>query len=54
VRKRQRRLTGIDNMVLSLTAKGLTSGEISAHFAEIYDTSLSKKRSAGSPIKSLM
>jgi putative transposase len=43
VRKRQRRLTGIDNMVLSLTAKGLTSGEISAHFAEIYDTSLSKE-----------
>src|SRR5947208_2412620 len=33
VRKRQRRLTGVDEMVLSLYAKGLTTGEISAHFA---------------------
>src|SRR5947207_3419797 len=31
VRKRQRRLTGVDQMVLSLYAKGLTTGEISAH-----------------------
>lgn len=29
VKKRQRRLTGMDNIVLSLTAKGSTSGEIS-------------------------
>jgi transposase-like protein len=36
VRKRQRRLTGVDEMVLSLYAKGLTTGEISAHFAQIY------------------
>lgn len=43
VRKRQRRLDSVDNMVLSLTAKGLTSGEISAHFAEIYGTSVSKE-----------
>ena len=27
---------GVDEMVLSLYAKGLTAGEISAHFAEIY------------------
>ena len=33
VRKRQRRLTGVDEIVLSLYAKGLTTGEISAHFA---------------------
>jgi putative transposase len=32
VRKRQRRLGGIDGIVLSLTAKGLTTGEISAHW----------------------
>ncbi len=32
VKKRQRRLTGIDEIVLSLTAKGLTTGEVSAHF----------------------
>jgi hypothetical protein len=30
VRKRQRRLTGVDEIVLSLTARGLTTGEISA------------------------
>lgn len=29
VRKRQRRLHGVDEMVLSLAAKGLTSGETS-------------------------
>ena len=33
VRKRQRRLTGVDDIVLSLTARGLTTGEIAAHFA---------------------
>jgi putative transposase len=43
VRKRQRRLTGVDEMVLSLYAKGLTMGEISAHFAEIYGASVSKE-----------
>lgn len=42
VKKRQRRLSGVDEIVLSLTAKGLTTGEISAHFAEIYGTSVSK------------
>jgi putative transposase len=51
VRKRQRRLTGVDEMVLSLYAKGLTTGEISAHFAEIYGASVSKERSAGSPTR---
>jgi transposase-like protein len=35
VKKCQRRLTGIDEIVLSLTAKGLTTGEISAHFADV-------------------
>jgi putative transposase len=43
VRKRQRRLTGVDEMVLSLYAKGLTTGEISAHFAQIYGASVSKE-----------
>ena len=36
VKKRQRRLNGVDEIVLSLYAKGLTTGEISAHFAEIF------------------
>jgi putative transposase len=43
VKKRQRRLTGVDEMVLSLYAKGLTTGEISAHFHEIYGASVSKE-----------
>jgi putative transposase len=43
VKKRQRRLGGVDEVVLSLYAKGLTSGEISAHFAEIYGASVSKE-----------
>jgi putative transposase len=42
VKKRQRRLTGIDEIVLSLTAKGLTTGEIAAHFSDIYGATVSK------------
>ena len=42
VRKRQRRLDGIDQIVLSLTARGLTTGEISAHFAEVYGATVGK------------
>jgi putative transposase len=43
VKKRQRRLSGVDEVVLSLYAKGLTTGEISAHFAEIYGASVSRE-----------
>ncbi len=42
VKKRQRRLGGVDTIVLSLVAKGLTTGEVLAHFEEIYGASLSK------------
>ncbi|MEV5881051.1 IS256 family transposase [Streptomyces sp. NPDC052101] len=42
VKKRQRRLTGVDEMVLSLSAKGLTHGEISSHLAEVYGANVSK------------
>jgi transposase-like protein len=42
VKKRQRRLSDVDEVVWSLYAKGLTTGEISAHFAEIYQASVSK------------
>ena len=42
VAKRQRRLTDVDAIAISLYAKGLTTGEISAHFAEIYGASVSK------------
>src|SRR6201999_964475 len=43
VKKRQRRLNGVDEIVLSLYAHGLTTGEISAHFAQIYGASVSKE-----------
>jgi transposase-like protein len=42
VAKRQRRLGGIDDMVISLVAKGLTTGEVQAHLAEIYGTEVSR------------
>jgi putative transposase len=42
VRKRQRRLSGVDDIVLSLSAKGLTTGEIAAHFADVYGATVSK------------
>jgi putative transposase len=43
VKKRQRRLTGVDDLVISLSAKGLTHGEIAAHLAEIYGAEVSKQ-----------
>ncbi len=42
VKKRQRRMGDVDAIVLSLYARGLTTGEISAHFAEVYGASVSK------------
>jgi putative transposase len=43
VAKRQKRLTGVDEMVISLAAKGLTTGEISAHLAEVYGAQVSRQ-----------
>ena len=43
VKKRQRRLGEVAEVVLSLYSKGLTTGEISAHSAEIYGASVSKE-----------
>jgi putative transposase len=42
VAKRQRRLGGVDDMVISLVAKGLTTGEVQAHLAEIYGAEVSR------------
>ena len=42
VGKRQRRMTGIDDLVISLVAKGLTTGEVSAHLAEVYGANVPK------------
>ena len=43
VAKRQRRLTGVDDLVVSLVAKGLTTGEVQAHLAEIYGARVSRE-----------
>ncbi|MFG1882330.1 transposase [Micromonospora sp. NPDC049102] len=43
VRKRQRRLSGVQDLVLSLSAKGLTTGEICAHLAEVYGAEVSRQ-----------
>jgi putative transposase len=43
VAKRQRRLTGVDDLVISLVAKGLTTGEVQAHLAEIYGVAVSRE-----------
>jgi putative transposase len=43
VAKRQRRLSGLDDMVISLSAKGLTHGEIAAHLEEVYGAEVSKQ-----------
>ena len=43
VKKRQRRLHGVDSMVISLCSKGLTTGEIQAHLAETYGTEVSRE-----------
>ena len=47
VKKRQRRLNDVDEVVLSLYAKGLTTGEISAHFAQIGALTKLAKRELG-------
>jgi putative transposase len=43
VRKRQRRLEGVDAMVLSLTARGMTTGDVAAYLAEVYGTEVSRE-----------
>lgn len=43
VKKRQKRLTGVDEMVISLAAKGLTTGEVQAHPAEVYGAEVSRQ-----------
>lgn len=43
VPKHVRRVAGFDESIISLYAKGLTTGEIQAHLAEIYDIDVSWK-----------
>jgi len=43
VAKRKRRLSGVDELVISLSAKGLTTGEVAAHLAEVYGADVSRQ-----------
>ena len=43
VAKRKRRLSGVDELVISLSAKGLTTGEVQAHLAEVYGAEVSRQ-----------
>jgi putative transposase len=43
VAKHQRRLSGVEDLVISLSAKGLTTGEICAHLAEVYGAQVSRQ-----------
>ena len=43
VGKRKRRLSGVDELVISLSAKGLTTGEVAAHLAEVYGAEVSRQ-----------
>jgi putative transposase len=42
VPKHQRRIAGFDEAVISLYAKGMTTGDIAAHLTEVYDTDISR------------
>ena len=43
VAKRQKRLSGVDELVISLSAKGLTTGEVQAHLGEVYGARVSRQ-----------
>jgi putative transposase len=43
VGKRKRRLSGVDELVISLSAKGLTTGEVAAHLGEVYGAEVSRQ-----------
>ncbi|CAL2067401.1 transposase [Streptomyces murinus] len=43
VKKRQKRLARVDEMVISLAAQGLTTGEVQAHLAEVYAAEVSRQ-----------
>jgi putative transposase len=43
VAKRKRRLSGVDELVISLSAKGLTTGDVQANLAEVYGAEVSRQ-----------
>jgi hypothetical protein len=44
VAKRVRRLRGVDEMVISLVARGMGTGDVQAHLAEVYGTNVSRQQ----------
>jgi putative transposase len=44
VAKRVRRLRGVDDMVISLVARGMGTGDVQAHLAEVYGTNVSRQQ----------
>jgi len=44
VPKRVRRLRGVDEMVISLVARGMSTGDVQAHLAEVYGTTVSRQQ----------
>jgi len=44
VPKRVRRLRGVDEMVISLVARGMTTGDVQADLAEVYGTNVSRQQ----------
>jgi putative transposase len=44
VPKRCRRLRGVDEMVISLVARGMGTGDVQAHLAEVYGTNVSRQQ----------
>jgi putative transposase len=44
VPKRVRRLRGVDEMVISLVARGMGTGDVQAHLAEVYGTTVSRQQ----------
>lgn len=44
VPKRVRRLRGVDEMVISLVARGMGTGDVQAHLAEVYGTNVSRQQ----------
>jgi transposase-like protein len=43
VAKAAERLAGVDELVISLSAKGLTTGEVQAHLPQVYGAEVSRQ-----------
>ncbi len=52
VKKRQKRLTGVDETVISLSGKDLSTGEVQARLVEVYGAETPARRSPPSPTRS--